>query len=291
MSWDAPPPGEPQQPPQPHGQPPQPYFPTQPYDQPPPQWPQPQDGQYGGPYFPPHSNAHYPAPPPPRRSRAGFYIAISAVAVVVAAGVAVGVAATSSKSGNGTPSALAASSSAAAATTGAAPTDAASGAGSAQSQSPHTVITPASAGPLNLLSNADTKRRIAKIASGLSGNAAYRNPKIGFYSVGSGSSYSVWMLAEASSDAPAFKSSVNVLGDAAMARQIADGAKMADVTSQSPGPLGGSLLCGKLALSGSQFRVCEWVDDSSFGWVYFMPSVNEHDMLAYTLDLRSSAEQ
>ena len=324
MSWDAPPPGEPQQPTQPYGQPTQgpptqpygqptqgeptqPYFPTQSYDQPPPQWTQPQadqygqpgqPGQYGDPYFPPYPL--YPTAPPPKRSRTGFYVLVGAIAIVVAAGVAAAVAVTGSKSGNGTPSAL--SSSAPANTASA---DAASGAnssstsaptptpasGSDASQSPRTVILPTSAGPLNLLSNADTARRIAGITSSLAGNAAYSNPKIGFYAIGSDSSFSVWMLAENSSDVPAFKPALNLLGDAAMARQIAQGAKMTNVTTESPGPLGGAVLCGKIATTGGQFRVCEWVDESSFGWVYFVPSVSSGHVLAYTLDLRSGAEQ
>lgn len=274
MSWDAPPPpGEPRQPAQ---------------------WTQPQDGQYGGPYFPPYPNPNpnYPAPsPPPRRSRTGFYVAMGVLAVVVATGVAVGVAATASKSGSGTPSALGASSSTAAATASAVSADATSSADAAPSQSPHTVVVPASAGPLNLLSNTDTKRRTAKIASSLSGNASYGNPKIGFYAVGSNDSYSVWMLAEADSDSPPFRTSVNLLGDTALARRLAEGGKMTDVTTESPGSLGGALLCGKLTVGGSRLRVCEWVDDSTFGWVYFMPSVNDSDVLTYALDLRNAAEQ
>lgn len=309
-------PQQPYQPTQPHGQPTQPYGqpvqpyqppqpyaypdaygqpgqPTQPlgygqpgpYDQPPPQWVQPSQGQYGGPYLPPYQ--------PPKRSRTAFYTALGVIAVVVAAGVAVGVAATNSKSGNGTPSALN-SSAANTAPTDSAPTGTASSDATpdaSASQSPHTVITPANAGPLNLLTNADTAQRIAKIASGLSGNAAYVNPRIGFYSIGSASTYSVWLLAENSADVPAIKNSVSILGDTAMARQIAQGAKMTDVTPESAGPLGGVVLCGKLSTDSGDVRVCEWVDDSSFGWVYFMPSVNGNDMLTYTQDLRGAAEQ
>jgi hypothetical protein len=212
---------------------------------------------------------------------------------VVAAGVAVGVAAANSKSGSGTPSALNSSAAdtapASSSPTDTASSDAASGAGAPQS--PHTVITPANAGPLNLLTDADTTQRIAKIASSLSGNAAYVNPKIGFYSIGSASSYSVWLLAENSADVPAFKNSVGILGDTAMAHQIAQGARMTDATPESAGPLGGAVLCGKLATDSGDVRVCEWVDDSSFGWVYFMPSVNGNDMLTYTQDLRGAAEQ
>jgi hypothetical protein len=274
--------------------------PTQPigYGQPPPQWNQPQwnqpqwgqpPGQFGGPY--------YPAPTPPKRRRTGFYVALSIAAVVVAAGVAIAVAATSSKSGGGAPAALGtnsagATSAAAAASTGDASGDNASSTPSADtSQTPHSLVVPTTAGPLQLVNNADTARRIAAIRSSLSGNTAYLNPRIAFYSVGPDDSFSVWLLAETSSDVPSFKVGVNLLGDDAMAHQVADGAHMTDVTTESPGPLGGAVLCGKIPADGTELRVCEWVDDSTFGWVYFLPSVNSGDMVTYTQDLRGSAEQ
>lgn len=289
MSWDAPPPGEPQQPPQQ-----QPYAPTQPYGQPygqQPQWGQAPgqppssgqgQGQYGGPYFPP-----YQGYPPPRRNRYGWLIGLGAVGVVVAVSVAIGIALTTSSSG--TPIAVGTSS-----PTTSTPSDTASASASASpepSQDPHTVIVPDGAGPMNLLTNSDTAQRISQIESSLIGNVAYSNPQIGFYTVGSDSDYSVWMLAEDTSGISVFQNSVNTLGDAAMARQIAAGAKMTNVTTESPGPLGGAMLCGKLAISGAQFRVCEWVDDTTFGWVYFMPTVSDGDVLTYTLDLRGAAEQ
>ena len=295
MSWDAPPPGEPeQQPTQPYGQPwsndqpTQPFQPTAPYGQP---YEQPGQ-QYGGPYHPPYPP--YPTyPPQPKRSRTGFYVGLGAVALVVAVGVAVGVAATSSKSGNGAPSALGASSSASAAATDDAPTDAASSAAgdTGGSQRSHNVIAPTSAGPLHLLTDADTAARISKIAAGMAGDVAKGNPKIGFYALGSERSFSVWMIAENSADVAGFKTSVAMLGTSAVAHQIASAATMTDITTRSPGPLGGALLCGKLPVNGGKVRACEWVDNSSFGWVYFMPAVNDGDILTYTLDLRSGAEQ
>lgn len=304
-------PEQPYQPTQPYGQPTQPYGqPAQPYAYPdaygqqgqqtqplgsqplgygqsPPQWGQPPQGQYG-PYLPPYQQQ------PPKRNRTAFYVTLSVVAFIVAAGVAVAVAVTNSKSGNGAPAALGTNSSASTAPTDTTPTDtpsADSTSDTGASQSPHNVIVPPSAGPLNLLSNDDTAQRIAKIKSGLSDNTAYFNPKIGFYSIGSADSFSVWMLAESGTDVPDFMSSRDVLGDAAMARQIALGAKMTNMTTESPGPLGGALLCGKLAANGGEVRACEWVDNNGFGWIYFAPSVNDSDILTYTQDLRSAAEQ
>jgi hypothetical protein len=261
---------------QPYGQPGQPY--GQPYGQP--------GQQYGGPYYPPY-------PQQPKRSRTGFYVALGAVALVVAVGVAVAVAATSSNSGKGTPSALSGSSSASASATDTTPTDAASSTAgdTGGSQVTHNVVAPTSAGPLHLLSNADTAQRISKITASMAGNVAYAHPKIGFYTLGSDSSFSVWMIAENSAEVPAFKTSISMLGTSAVAHQIAQAATMTDVTTRSPGPLGGALLCGKLPVNGGKVRACEWVDNSSFGWVYFMPTVNDSDILTYTLDLRSGAEQ
>lgn len=318
MSWDAPPPGEPpQQPTQPYGQPAQPYGqptpppqqqPTTPYPygygpygdpaqpqqqqtaaygqqpQPAPQWDQ--YGGYGGPYYPAYQ-------PPPKRNRTGFYVALGAVGVVVAAGVAAAVIATSSKSGSGTPSADGSSTSTTTSTSQSTSpsTAASSSASSGTSQTSHTVVVPQSAGPLTLLSDSDTAQRISTIESSLTGNAAYSNPQIGFYTVGSDSSYSVWMLAEDTSNVSAIQTSVATLGTMGMARSIAQGAHMTDVTAQDAGALGGALLCGKIPVSGNEYRVCEWVDESSFGWVYFMPSVPQADVLTYTLDIRNAAEQ
>ena len=242
---------------------------------PPPDEPQQPEGGYGGPYFPP-----YPAPVTKQR-RTGVYTALGVIAIGVVAGVAAGVAVSGSDSGKGTPAAVGTGSSAAATPSASAPA----------SQSAHTVVAPVSAGPLHLLDNADTARRAADIKSSLSGNAAYSNPQIGFYTVGSDSSYSVWMLAEATTGISVIQNSVNTLGDAGMARAIARGAKMADVTTESPGPLGGALLCGKVTLNGSSYRVCTWVDDSTVGWVYFKPSVRQSDVLPYTLDVRNAAEK
>jgi hypothetical protein len=280
MSWDAPQPGE--QPPQqqpygdtaPYEQPTTPYGqPTAPYGN---QWGQYGETQYGG-------GPYYPVYPPQKRNRNWFYVGLAVVGVVVAVGVAIGVAATSS----GGPSSPAAANSSGTSTSAAA----SPGVSAPVSQSPHTVIVPASAGPLNVLNNADTAQRIANIETNLTGNSAYSNPQIGFYTVGSDSAFSVWMLAETTTDIPVIHDSVHTLGDAAMAHQIALGAKMTDVATKAPGPLGGALLCGKLALDGATYRVCEWVDDSTFGWVYFKPSVPQADVLIYALDLRRAAEQ
>lgn len=322
MSWDAQQPqGEPpQQPAEPYHQT-QPYQPTQPYgqpvpseqptapypyaygdpaqqtaaygqpesyQQPPPQWDQ--QGGYGGPY--------YPAYQPPKRSRTGFFVTLGAVALVVAVGVAVGIVATSSNSNGGTPAANGSNSSAPAKTTPSAATSAtpvasASAAASTGTapQTPRTVSVPQTAGPLTLLVNADTARRIANIESNLAGNAAYANPQIGFYTIGSDSDFSVWMLAENTANIPNFRSSLTLLGFDGMARSIARGANMSNVTTESAGPLGGALLCGRIPVTGTEYRVCEWVDGSTFGWVYFMPSVRQANILTYTLDLRRAAEQ
>lgn len=258
MSWGAPPPDESQQP---YGQQ---------------QWGQHDQfggSGYGGPYFPP-----YP-PTPPKRRRTGLFTALGVVAIGVVAGVTASIVITSG-SDKGTPTADSTSSSAPPSSASASP-----------SQNPHTVAVPPSAGPLHLLNNADTARRSATIKSRLSGNAAYSDPQIGFYTVGSDSSYSVWMLAETTTGIAVVQNSVNTLGDDGMARAIARGAKMSDVTTESPGPLGGALLCGKVTLNGSGYRVCAWVDDSTVGWVYFMPSVPQSDVLRYTLDVRDAAEK
>jgi len=259
MSWGAPPSGEPQQ--QPHGQPQ-------------PQWSQHgrhgshggYDGEPGGPYFP-----QYP-PDRPKLRRTSVFTVLGVIAIAVAAGVAAAVAVIGSGSGKGTPAAAGSSS-------------------APPSQSPHTVAVPASAGPLRLLSNADTARRISRIKTSLAGNAAYSNPQIGFYAIGPESSYSVWMLTENTTGISVVQNSVTTLGDEGMARAIARGAKMTDVTAESPGPLGGALLCGKVTLAGSGYRVCAWVDNSTVGWVYFMPSVRQSDVLPYTLDVRNAAEK
>jgi hypothetical protein len=325
MSWDAQQPqGEqPQQPPEPYQQT-QPYQPTQPYgqpvppeqpttpypyaygpqgdpaqqtaaygqpgsyEQPPPQWDQ--QGGYGGPY--------YPAYQPPKRGRTGFYVALGAVALVVAVGVAVGIVATSSNSANGTLAANGANSSASAATAPSTATSATPAASATTStststapQTPRTVTVPQTAGPLTLLVNADTASRISNIKSNLAGNAAYSNPQIGFYTIGSESNYSVWMLAEDTANLPTFRSSLTLLGFTGMARSIARGANMTNVTTENAGPLGGALLCGRITVTGGTYRVCEWVDGSTFGWVYFTPSVRQSNILTYTLDLRSAAEQ
>lgn len=281
---------QPFQPPtQPYGQPlpseqqtapfPQyPYGQPGPYNQPPPQWDQ--SAGYGGPYYQPYQ--------PPKRKRTGLYVALGVIGVVVAAGVAVGVAATSSNSGNGTPTAL--SSSPASAAAGASQSSTTSQ--GSTSQTSHTLTVPTSAGPLHLVSNADTAQRIASIQSKLAGNSAYGNPRIGFYSIGSDDGFSVWMLAESSADSTVFRNSVGLLGPKAMAHSIATGAKMTAVTAESPGPLGGAMLCGKIpAGDAGQVRVCEWVDLSSYGWVYFTPTVNQADILKYTLYLRGATEQ
>jgi hypothetical protein len=292
------PPQPQQQPPAPpYGQPPQPYEQTLQYGQYPAQ--QPAYDQYGQP-LPPQQGApwgqfgaqppYYGAPPPKRRT--GLYVGLGVGAVVVAAGVAVAVALSSSNSPT-TPVAQG-SSTASAAAAPSSPSDTAAASASATgggSQAARTISVPQTVGSLHLLVDSDTTSRISELKSKLAGNAAYSNPQIGFYTIGSSSAYSVWLLAEDTTDIPTFKDSVSALGADGAAKEIANAANMNDIQTQSPGPLGGAMLCGTLTEDTVDVFACEWVDDSSFGWVYFMPSVSHTKAIAYTLDLRGAAEK
>ena len=94
----------------------------------------------------------------------------------------------------------------------------------APSQSPHTVVVPASAGPLHLLSNTDTARRTAQHRVEPVRKRGVRKPedrllhgRLEPTRTASGCS------PRPDSDSPAFKTSVNLLGDAAMARRMTAG--------------------------------------------------------------------
>jgi len=158
-------------------------------------------------------------------------------------------------------------------------------------QTTHTISVPASAGSLHLLANSDTTSRISQLKTRLLGNAAYSNPQIGFYGIGSSTAYSVWMLAEDTTGIATFQDSVSALGVDAAAKEIASAANMKSMQTEPSGSLGGAMVCGTLAENSITVYACEWLDTSSFGWIYFMPSVTHTKALAYTLDLRAAAEK
>jgi hypothetical protein len=286
---------------QPYDQPPQGYeqttpygYPAEPagYDQygqplpPPPGQPGAPWGQFGGPYYPPQ-----------QKSRTGLYLGLgvgAAVAVTVAAVLII----SNRSTAHPAPAALAASASASAtpnATPNATPSDSASPSASPSNtdatQATHTISLPDNVGSLHRLQNADTRQRIDDLKKQLSSNPVYKNPQVGFYGVGSNTSFSVWMLAEDSNDAPTLQLTVNALGPQSAAQQIAEAAKLSDIQNEDAGSLGGALLCGTLSSNSVDVYACEWVDNSSFGWVYFLPSIGHDQALVYTLDLRSATEK
>lgn len=330
MSWDAQPPSEPTQPDQPTGYdqygqpiPPQhaPQPPTQafPQQQDAPQWytPQPDPSQWhatqqwdaaqgnpgaanpspwGQPQYqeaPPFFGAAPIGTAPPKRSRTGWYVGLGAGAVLIAGVVAAVVAMSggspttpAAQSGPTTTAAPASGSSTPNNGTESSPT----GAGTAGSQTSHTLSVPMSAGPLHLVVNGDTQQRVSDLKKNLQSNTAYPDPQVGFYRAGSAGSFSVWLLAQNIANLPDFQTSLGVLGPTGVMKQITGGASMTNVTVENPGPLGGALDCGKLNVDGTQVRSCVWVDNSTFGWVYFLPSVSQSKLAAYTLDLRAAAE-
>jgi hypothetical protein len=103
--------------------------------------------------------------------------------------------------------------------------------------------------------------------------------------------YSVWLLAEDTTEIATFQDSVNTLGVDAAAKEIANAAGMKSTQTESAGPLGGTMLCGTLSENSVDVYACEWLDQMSFGWVYFMPSVSHGRALGYTLDLRGASEK
>jgi hypothetical protein len=230
---------------------------------------------------------------PPKRSRTGLYVGVGAGAVVVA-GVVAAVVAMSGGGGKPAPVAQSGNASATASsgastpnnTTDASPTHG----GTSGSQTSHTLSIPPAAGPLHLVVNGDTEQRISDLKKNLASNTAYPNPQAGFYRVGASGSFSVWMLAQDTTQITDFQNTLGLLGPAGVMKQITDGASMKDVTVENPGPLGGALDCGKLTVDDQVIRSCVWVDHATFGWVYFLPSVSESKLLQYTQNLRAAAE-
>jgi len=261
-------------------------YPTQPvaydqYGQPlPPQPVAGQWGQYGAPA------PFYGAPP--KRSRTGLFVGLGVGVAVIAAGVATALALSSSSGTANTASTGTTASPAAASSAAGTPSATLS---TAASQTVRTISVPQSAGSLRLLTNSDTNARITQLKTQLSGNSAYSNPQIGFYGIGSSTAYSVWMLAEDTTNITTFQDSVNALGVDAAAKEIATAANMKSMQTEPSGPLGGATVCGTLSENSVTVFACEWLDPTSFGWIYFMPSVTHAKALGYTLDLRAAAEQ
>lgn len=312
--------GVPQQPTQafPQQQPTQ-AFPQQ--QQGAPQWyaPRPDPGQWNatqqwdaaqpnpaGPYpLPPNADAWsqpqyqtappFYAAPPPKRSRTGLYVGLGAGAALVA-GVVAAVVAMSGGSPNQTPAAHGGAPTATAGSGTSTPnevvdtTPSGSNSGTTASQTTHTLSVPQVAGPLHLVTNGDTEQRISDLKKNLASNSAYPDPLVGFYRAGSASSFSVWLLAESTTNIADFQTSLGIMGPSGVMKQITGGASMKNVTEESPGPLGGALDCGKLTVEGTDVRSCVWVDHSTFGWVYFLPSVSQNKIVQYTQDLRAAAE-
>jgi hypothetical protein len=293
----------------PYGQAPPPYGQPAPYNQPGPYDQQPQPYEQTVPF------GQYPAQPvtydqygqpipsrpgggqwgqygasapfygqPPKRSRTGLFVGLGVGAGVIAVGVTVAVA-VSSSSGSGSQAAAGSTTASTSASASAASTS------TDAQQTARTISIPQSAGSLNLLTNSDTTTRIAQLKSQLSGNSAYSNPQIGFYGIGSSNTYSVWLLAEDTTNIATFQDSVNALGVDAAARAIANAAGMKSTRTESAGPLGGAMLCGALAVNSVNVYACEWLDATSFGWVYFMPSVSQGNAQGYALDLRAGSEK
>ncbi len=258
----------------------------------------PQWSQFAAPNDP-FGGAPYGQPPQPPKRRKGMLIGLGVGAALVAAGVAAAVLANGSNGSTPAASGTNGAGASAGAQISTGPSDGSAGSGSTTSpdtgnggsKQTHTIVVPQTAGTLHLLDNADTRQRASDIKSGLKGNKAYSDPKVGFYRLGSDSSYSVWMLAESTTTIPAFADSLGTLGDKGMAHEIAQVAKVSDVVDEPAGPLGGAMLCGNLALDGSKYGVCEWVDGSTFGWIYFTPSVSSDKALGYAQALRGAAER
>lgn len=231
-----------------------------------------------------------PSAPLPKRGRTGLYIGAGAGAVLVAGVVAAVVA----MSGGGANPASAAQGKGASSLGSAADGNfAGGGPGASATPNPQVsrdLVVPLTAGPLRLLLNADTEQRANDLKRNLSANNAYPDPQVGFYRVGSTGSYSVWMLAQSITGFPQFQSSLGTLGVPAVMKQITESASMKDVTVENPGQLGGALDCGKLTVSSTVVRSCVWVDPTTVGWVYFVPSVNQSKLVTYTQDLRAAAE-
>lgn len=326
MPWDAQPPAEPPQPAGPagydqYGQPIVPQQPTQafPQQQDAPQWyaPRPDPAQWNatqqweatqpnpaaGYSTPPNADAWgqpqyqtappYFAAPPPKRSRTGLYVGLGAGAALVA-GVVAAVVAMSGASpdpspaahGNGPTATAGPGSSTANGVTNTSP----AASGSPVSQNARTLSVPQTAGPLHLVTNGDTEQRISDLKKSLTSNTAYPDPLVGFYRAGSAGSFSVWLLAESTTNIADFQTSLGIMGPTGVLKQITGGASMKNVTVENSGPLGGALDCGKLTVDGTDVRSCVWVDHSTFGWVYFLPSVSQSKLVQYTLDLRAAAE-
>jgi len=237
------------------------------------------------------------AAPPPKRSRTGMYVGLGAGAVLVA-GIVAAVVAMSGGSSNQSPAAHGAGPPPSTAGSGSstpnrvtdtAPTGA--GSGSPASQNAHTLSVPQTAGPLHLVTNGDIEQRISDLKKSLASNTAYPDPLVGFYRAGTSGSFSVWLLAESTANIADFQTSLGIMGPSGVMKQITGGASMKNVTVENPGPLGGALDCGKLNVDGTDVRSCVWVDRSTFGWVYFLPSVGQSKLVPYTLDLRAAAER
>lgn len=231
-----------------------------------------------------------PSAPPPKRGRTGLYIGAGAGAVLVAGIVAAVVA----MGGGGANPASAAQGKGASSIGSAANGDPA-GAGPGGSATPNPqasrdLVVPPTAGPLRLLVNTDTEQRVNDLKRNLAANKAYPDPQVGFYRVGSTGPYSVWMLAQSTTGLPEFQSSLGTLGVSGVMKQITASAVMTDVTVENPGQPDSALDCGKLTVSSTAVRSCVWVDTTTVGWVYFVPSMNQSKLVLYTQELRAAAE-
>lgn len=231
--------------------------------------------------------------PPPKRSRTGLYVGAGAGAVLIAGIIAA--VASMSGGGNNAPVAQGGSPSATASAGASAPNNVTNTSpthsGTPRSQSSHVLSVPSGAGPLHLVVNADTAQRITDLKKNLASNTAYPDPQVGFYRSGYTGPFTVWLLAQDTTGITDFQNSLGLLGPAGVMKQITDGASMTDVTVQKPGTLGGALDCGKLSVdNNSQVNACVWVDHTTFGWVYALPSVSQKNLIQYTQELRAAAE-
>lgn len=232
------------------------------------------------------------AQPERQRSRTRLYVGLGIAAAAVAGVVAAVLALSPSGRGAATTAQGAGTASGSAGSVGGLSGDSAkNGTSRSDGSAPSRMLgVPLTAGPLRLVTNADTAQRISDLKRNLIGNAGYPDPQVGFYRIGPAGPYSVWLLAQSTVANADFQSSLAGAGAAAVLSQIVAGASMSEVTAQNPGPLGGALDCGQLSVSGTRIRSCVWLDRSAFGWVYFLPSVNQSKILQYTLDLRAASE-
>ena len=243
-----------------------------------------QPGPYGGPVGPgPDAQGMWPygPPQPPKKTNKGLITGLliaGAVVVLGGAAVAVGVA----SSGDDNKPAAASG----AASPSSSPSEVDAGV-------PHSLTVPRSVGGYRRLTGSVADRLASTMRKSMGeGSDAddYSKARLAIYTKGGATTRPLIFVGIAAGDSPAITEELKTNSPSQEVDSMFINLGFGDAKDYPAGPLGGSLRCGKGAMSGTTGAACGWADSSTSGLLLAPGTSDVAKLASTTLALRNSAE-